>query len=92
MSGDSRSNVGVASPRALAELRAGRTIDWSSENERKMLEQLLGMPHKQLFDPKFGSPIYAGVPLDFSYRRCPAQVDSGTDIKKFLAKRPKHKF
>jgi hypothetical protein len=29
MPGSSRREVGAANPRALAELRAGRTIDWS---------------------------------------------------------------
>ncbi len=82
MPGDSRRDVGAASPRALAELRAGRRIDWSSENEPKMLEQLLGVSNKHLFDPKFGSPIYAGVPLDFSHHRCPVQVDASADINK----------
>ncbi|MGA7179543.1 MAG: C2 family cysteine protease [Thiobacillaceae bacterium] len=88
MPGDSRRDVGAASPRALAELRAGRHIDWSSENEPKMLEQLLGMPHNHLFDPKFGSPVYAGVPLDFSHRRCPVQVDGRTDINKLFDQAP----
>ncbi len=81
MPGDSRRDVGAANPRALAELRAGRKIDWASENDQKTLEKLLGLPYKQLFDPKFGSPIYAGVPLDFSHHRCPVQADGNTDIK-----------
>jgi hypothetical protein len=88
MPGDSRRDVGAASPRALAELRAGRRIDWSSENEPKQLEQMLGVPYKQLFDPKFGSPIYAGVPLDFSHHRCPVQVDGSTDINKLFDQTP----
>jgi hypothetical protein len=88
MPGDSRRDVGAASPRALAELRAGRTIDWSKENEPKMLEQLLDVPYKHLFDPKFGSPIYSGVPLDFSHHRCPVQVDGKIDIKRVFAPTP----
>jgi len=81
MPGDSRRDVGAANPRALAELRAGQQIEWTSENTPKMLEKFLDVPYKQLFDPKFGSPIYAGVPLDFSHKRCPIQVDPRIDIK-----------
>src|SRR5205085_1573645 len=88
MPGDSRRDVGAASPRVLAELRSGRRIDWSSENEPKMLEQMLGMPHKQLFDPKFGSPICADVPLDFSHHRCPVQIDGNIDINKLFDQAP----
>src|SRR5712664_1365257 len=88
MPGDSRRDVGAASPRVLAELRAGRRIDWSSEDEPKLLEQLLGMPHKELFDPKFGSPVYAGVPLDFGHHRCPVQVEGSIDINRFFEQTP----
>jgi hypothetical protein len=88
MPGDSRRDVGAASPRALAELRAGRRIDWSCEDEPKLLQQQLGMPFKELFDPKFGSPIYAGVPLDFSHRRCSVHVDGSTDINKLFNQSP----
>jgi hypothetical protein len=88
MPGDSRRDVGAASPRVLAELRAGRRIDWSSEDEPKLLEQLLGMPHKELFDPKFGSPVYAGVPLDFSHHRCPVQIEGSVDINRFFEQTP----
>src|SRR5256885_2234765 len=92
MPGDSRRDVGAASPRVAPGLRAGRRIDWSSENEPKMLEQLLGMPHRQLFDPKFGSPIYAGVPLDFSRHRCPVQVDGNIDINKLFDQAPRSRI
>ena len=84
MPGDSRRHVGAANPRALAELRAGRRIDWEKEDCAKTLERLLDTPHTRLFDPAFGSPIYAGVPLDFSHRRCPVHIDGGTDIKKLF--------
>jgi hypothetical protein len=86
MPGDSRRDVGAASPRVLAELRAGRKIDWSLENEPKLLEQILGTPYRHLFDPKYGSEIYAGVPLDFGHRRCPIQVDGNTDVRKLFDK------
>src|SRR4051794_36107347 len=88
MPGDSRREVGAASPRALAELRAGRKTDWSSEKESEVLEKLLDVPYKHLFDPKFGSPIYAGVPLDFSHHRCPVSVDQKCDVKRLFDRDP----
>jgi len=91
MPGDSRRDVGAASPRALAELRAGRKIDWSKEDEKKTLAQLLDMPYEHLFDPKYGSPVFAGVPLDFSYRRCPVAVDATTDLRKLYDSTPNSK-
>jgi hypothetical protein len=89
MSGSARREVGAASPRALAELRAGRPIDWSIENEAKMLEQLLDLPANKLYDPKFGSPIYSGVPLDFSHTRCRTEVSAKTDVRKLFDETPK---
>lgn len=86
--GNGRRSVGAASPRALAELRAGRPIDWSSEDEPKMLEQLLDMPAKKLYDPKFGSPIYSCVPLDFGHYRTPPEVSAKTDIRKVFDETP----
>jgi hypothetical protein len=56
MPGDSRRNVGAANPRALAELRAGRKIDWSAEDAKKTLSQLLDTKYEELFDPKYASP------------------------------------
>lgn len=84
MSGGARREVGAANPRALAELRAGRVIDWSDDHESKTLEQLLGLPVEKLFDPKFGSPIYAGVPLDFDRGRCRADLGAKTDVRKLF--------
>jgi hypothetical protein len=88
MPGDSRRNVGAANPRALAELRAGRKIDWSKEDEKKTLAQLLDMPYEHLFDPKFGSPVFAGVPLDFGHQRWHVTVDAKTDIRKLYDSAP----
>jgi hypothetical protein len=88
MPGDSRRNVGAANPRALAELRAGRKIDWSAADAKNTLSQLLDMKYDQLFDPKYGSPIYAGVPLDFSHQRCCVKVDPKTDIRKLFDSTP----
>jgi hypothetical protein len=59
MSGDSRRIIGVANPRALAELRAGRQIDWSAEEDggAKLIAQLLDMPqlHPGLRRPRNAS-------------------------------------
>ena len=85
MPGDSRRNVGAANPRALAELRAGRPIDWSAEDSKKTLSQLLDTPYEQLFDPKFASPVYVGVPLDFGHSRCIAQADPKSEPRKLYA-------
>ncbi|HEY8730088.1 MAG TPA: hypothetical protein VIL94_10925 [Acidothermaceae bacterium] len=66
MSGDSRRIIGAANPRALAELRAGRAIEWSKEVDggEKLIAQLLDMPLRQVVDPKHGSAIYAAVSQD----------------------------
>ncbi len=88
MPGDSRRNVGAANPRTLAELRAGRPIDWSAEDAKKTLSQLLDTPYEHLFDPKFASPVYAGVPLDFSDSCCHAQADPKTDLRKLCDSAP----
>lgn len=48
-------------PYALAELMAGRKIDWKTvEDKPALLEQILGMPYNELFDPKFEGPLYIG--------------------------------
>src|SRR4051794_15182958 len=88
MSGDSRRIVGAANPRALAELRAGRAIDWSEEDGDRLLTQLLDMPIERLVDPKYGSPIYAGVPLDFSRSRCVKGPDPTTDLRRLFESTP----
>ena len=88
MPGDSRRDCGAANPRALAELRAGRKIDWSNEDSNKLLSQLLDVPADRLYDPKYGSPIYAGVPLDFSRQRCPTRASGKTDIRTAFAETP----
>src|SRR4051794_37249723 len=88
MSGDSRRIVGAANPRALAELRAGRAVDWSEEDGDRLLTQLLDMPIERLVDPKYGSPIYAGVPLDFSRSRCVKGPDPTTDLRRLFESTP----
>ena len=84
MPADSRRNVGVANPRALAELRAGRAIDWSEEDTPETVSRLLGMKYERLFDPKYGSPLYAGVPLDFTTNRCDHGAGGDVDIQRTL--------
>jgi hypothetical protein len=89
MAGDSRRIIGAANPIALAELRAGRRIDWQGEGVDKTLAQLLDLPTERLMDPKFGSPIYAGVPLDFSRSRCRAAPDPATLLPALFAETPR---
>lgn len=53
---------GVVNPYALAEVVAGRTIDWTQEAEpRRLLEDLLATPYDKLFDPVHESPLYLGI-------------------------------
>jgi len=49
-------------PYALAEVVAGRPIDWRTvEDVPAKLEQILDAPYAELFDPKFGGPLYLGA-------------------------------
>lgn len=57
----SAENIGVASPYAMATAKMNRKINWSRvANPRKLLEDTLGMPYEELFDPKYNSPLYPG--------------------------------
>lgn len=48
-------------PYALAELMAGRRIDWTQIDDKPaLLAQLLGAPYEELFDPQYGGPLYIG--------------------------------
>jgi hypothetical protein len=91
MSGDSRRIIGAANPRALAELRAGRAIDWSNEEDggQKLIGQLLDMPMHHIVDPKHGSPIYAGVPLQFGGSRGQLPVDPSVDLRRLFETTPR---
>jgi hypothetical protein len=52
----------VINPYALAEQIAGRRIDWKqAEDAPALLESILGAPYEELFDPKFGGPLYIGA-------------------------------
>lgn len=64
MTMETPNNIGVINPFALAEVTLKRKIDWKRVSDPKnLLEQTLGMPYEKLFDPKFDSPLYAGVEL-----------------------------
>jgi len=54
-------NVGVINPYALAEVMLKKRVNWKRVDSRKLLEKTLGMPYEKLFDPKYESPLYAGL-------------------------------
>lgn len=55
-------HIGVINPYALAQVKVGHAIQWQNvPNPPALLERLLGHPYKQLFDPKYHSPLYAGL-------------------------------
>lgn len=57
-----KETIGAVNPYALAELIAGRKINWQLEKDsRSLVEQILERPYEQLFDPKYNSPLYPGV-------------------------------
>ncbi|RZJ12730.1 MAG: hypothetical protein EOP39_02810 [Rubrivivax sp.] len=48
-------------PYALAEVMSGKRIDWKQVDDKPaLLEQILGTPYEELFDPKHGGPLYIG--------------------------------
>lgn len=55
-------NVGVINPYALAEVKLKRRIAWDRVSDpRKLLERTLSTKYEKLFDPKYDSPLYAGL-------------------------------
>jgi len=54
-------SIGVVNPYALAELVRGRRIDWAAEDAPAVLEEVLGKPYEELFDPQYRSPLYPGL-------------------------------
>ena len=59
-------------PYALVEGVLGHPVDWDDVTDRPaLLEEVLQTPYEQLFDPKFGSPIYLGSGLDADGRVVP---------------------
>lgn len=65
---DAAQKNGVINPYALAEVVAGRRIDWASVDGPRMLENLLATPYEELFDPKYDGPLYMGLRLNKSKR------------------------
>lgn len=58
-------NTGVINPYALAELVAGRKIQWKNLPEKhKVLEEILQTPYHELFDPMHEGPLYTGLKLN----------------------------
>ncbi len=63
-------NVGVINPYALAEVMMKRKINWKRiTSPQKLLEKTFEMSYEQLFDPKFDSPLYAGLKLDVATKK-----------------------
>ncbi len=57
--------AGVINPYALTEVKLGRKIDWPNVADRKrFIQTVLDCPYERLFDPKHGSPLYAGLRFD----------------------------
>jgi hypothetical protein len=57
----SAGTIGAANPKAIAELRLGRSLDPRAADFQQTLADALGRPYEQLFDPKFGSPVFVGI-------------------------------
>jgi hypothetical protein len=67
-------NCAVINPFALAELVAGQRIPWKElPNPQQVLEQILATPYEELFDPKYGGPLYIGHQLDEQLRLVPVR-------------------
>ncbi len=70
-------NIGVINPYALAEVILKKRINWANiENPHQLLEKTIGMPYEKLFDPKYNSPLYAGL----KYESKTATVSRPADI------------
>lgn len=55
----------VINPYALAELLTARRIDWKTvKDPPRLLESILQTPYQELFDPKYGGPLYMGLRLN----------------------------
>lgn len=67
-------------PRALVEIALGHPVDWSQIDDiPAYIEEVLQTPYEQLFDPRFGSPIYLGAVLDANGRMTPAEFHEPPD-------------
>ncbi len=84
-------NCAVINPYALADLIAGRKIPWKElPDAPRVLEQILGTPYEELFDPKYGGPLYIGHRLDKNLNLVPERSPlldikdpaDGNDVKR----------
>lgn len=57
-------NVGVINPYALAEVLRKESIEWQEVDTHEVLADTFDMSYEELFDPKFDSPLYAGLELN----------------------------
>ncbi|CZR66874.1 uncharacterized protein PAC_16775 [Phialocephala subalpina] len=57
-------NIGAINPYALAEVVLGKKLDWSDPKTANLVSDALETNYNELFDPKFNSPIYAGLKLN----------------------------
>ncbi len=81
MAETSNINIGVINPYALTEVVLKKKINWERiANPHKLLEQALKMPYEKMFDPKHGSPLYAGMKYDPKTNSVSYPVDVSTGI------------
>jgi hypothetical protein len=57
-------NVGVINPYALSEVMLRKKINWEKVDVRQTLQDALGQPYEDLFDPIHDSPLYTGLHLN----------------------------
>lgn len=68
-------NGAVINPYALAELVSGRRIRWRDVKQPShLLEDILQTPYEELFDPKFGGPLYLGLSLNERQQLVPSRT------------------
>jgi len=76
-------NIGAANPYVLAEVRLGRKVNWRrTPHPHEILEQALGMPYEDLFDPRKNSPLFAGKEVKKNGKsvRSEAPIDVGSVV------------
>ena len=74
--------IGVGNPYALAELIKEERIEWSEiDDVEQFLEENLGTPYEELFDPKFDSPLYPNITVteDGTIERRASETDDEED-------------
>ncbi|RYP75906.1 hypothetical protein DL771_002170 [Monosporascus sp. 5C6A] len=55
--------VGCINPRALVEAVMGRKVNWNDKSSLQLMSDTLQKQYDELFDIKFGSPLYTGLKL-----------------------------